>query len=641
MGALHPVALSEQHELCLIRMKLIVAVLVLGCTLSHGAVLPPQAKLVKAVQSLIANRQAVADTFDLSRVRRSANGKAVNLHIPGVDVELEYLDEAHKYKGGKLTVNIDLEKYFRYPPEDIKSMKLVFKLDGGERLDGFFTLTVDYELHHYALEKGKFTFQTSKAGNSFKLLFSNLGNDDNYRMLPDFNLQLESDFSTSFSAALVDDAADKYDFKVFRRHGEQLVISASGLGHTYKAEAGIDHQALAVYLKLEQDGAQMLACRTGLTLDRPRKTEVKSELSAKGLGKFDMRVTFTGNPSTMEVEARYNNKVIAAAKGKVVREYDRNKHKQYKTELRYKGMGFVKEGKVQIKATEYFTEPKKDIVLHYKPEAGLDLKIEGAITQDHGPVKTQDHKMDLKLKVSRNEEVYVGFDLLADNIEKANERGAFVETKLHVSDKSLLRCQLQCFNDRSLKASYSYFTDNPAKILFSIETTTDGKPEFLIELNSANNPYHVKLSAPGILYRRIRQDFIKLEVDFIPNQHFIVKSDPVLLPPFSITKKGNVYDVTIEGRVAAAGPITYGNNKFDADLVLYNGMPLKISLGWSGKPIMGKIKAKVQVGSLVDLQKLNLDYCFHYFVFKVDVQGTVMGKALAVVINDGKVKIDL
>merc|ERR1711962_785994 len=300
-----PVALSEQHELWLIKMKLVIAVLVLGFTLSNGAVLPTHGKLVKAVQSLIADTKALADT--LSRVKRSADGKTVDLHIPGVDVELEYLDEVHKYKGGKLTVNLDLKKYFRYPPENIKSVKLVVKLDGGERLDGFFTLTVDYELHHLALEKGTFTFKTSRNGAGFKLLCSNSGNDENYRLLSDIALELESDFSTSLSANLVDDGGYKYDFKVFRRPLEQLVISASSsLGHSYK-------------VKLEQDGNQMLATRASFELDTRRKAEIKSELSAKGLGKFDVRVTFTGPDSpTLEVESRYNDKVIVAAKGKVI-----------------------------------------------------------------------------------------------------------------------------------------------------------------------------------------------------------------------------------------------------------------------------------------------------------------------------------
>jgi len=632
MGALDPVALSEQHELWLIKMKLVIAVLVLGFTLSNGAVLPTHGKLVKAVQSLIADPQALADT--LSRVKRSANGKTVDLHIPGVDVELEYLDEVHKYKGGKLTVNLDLKKYFRYPPENIKSVKLVVKLDGGERLDGFFTLTVDYELHHFALEKGTFTFKTSRNGAGFKLLCSNSGNDDNYRLLSDFALELESDFSTSLSANLVDDGGYKYDFKVFRRPLEQLVISASSsLGHSYKVQADIDHQAKAVSVKLEQDGNQMLASRASFEFDTRRKAEIKSELSAKGLGKFDMRVTFTGPDSpTLEVESRYNDKVIVAAKGKVIIDKVPNKHLQYKTQLRYAGMGAVKEGKIQIKATRHLDEPTADIVFHYIPETGLDLKIEGVHEQN----ARSELKNVFKLKITRNEEVYVDFNLLTDLIDKRpSEQGLLVQTNLHVSDKSLLQCLLQCFNDRSLKASYTVGKKAP-KMTFSLETNKDGKQDFFFEIDTVNNPYHITLFVPSL--HRVPQ---KLVVDYSPNQHLIVKIEPAHFDSFfAITKKGNVYEVSVQGKKVAKGPITFGNNKFEADLVLFNNEPLKISLGWSGAPIMGKIKAKVQYGSLVDLQKVNIDYCFHYFVFKVDVQGTVMGKTLAVIVDDGKVNID-
>jgi len=614
-------------------MKLTIAVLVvLGCALSHGAVLPTHGKLINAVQTFMANPQAIPDTLDLSRVRRSANGKTVNLHIPGVDVELEYLDEVHKHKGGKLTVNMDLEKYFLYPPYNIKSMKLVVKLDGGERKDGLFTLTVDYELHHYALEKGKFLFTTSRSGNGFKLLCSNMGNDDNYRLLSDFNLQLESDFSTLLGASLVDDGGYKYDFKAFRRGGEQLVISASGFGHTYKVQADLDLPSQAVSVKLEKDGDEMLACSTSFMLNPPQKTEVKSELRAKGLGKFDARVTFTGPDSpTLEVEARYNDKVIVAAKGKVIIENDRNKHLQYKTQLRYKGMGHVKEGKIQIKWTKHYTEQKFDIVFHYIPETGLDLKIEHVQTYD------QD-KTVFQLKISRNEEVYVDVNVLADLILKVHEKVFFIESKLHLSDKSMLKCLYQCFNDKSLKASYTFA--GPTKHKISIEPNTDGKQDFFFEIDAANNPYHIKLSAPGFLSRQLGQDSVKVEVDYTPNQHLIVKSDPAFFEPFAITKKGDVYAVSIGGTKLASGPITFGNNKLEVDLLLVNNEPLKISLGWSGRPIMGKIKAKVRYGSLVDLQKVNLDYCFHYFVFKVDVQGTVMGKALAVIVDDGKVNID-
>jgi len=618
-------------------MKLVIAVLVLGFTLSHGAVLPAtHGKLVKAVQSLIADPQALADTLQ-SRVKRSYDGKTVDLHIPGVDVELEYLDQVHKHKGGRLTVNLDLKKYFRYPPENIKSVKLVVKyVDVGERKDGIFTLTVDYELHHYAPEKGTFTFKTSKGDNGFyKLLCSISGNDDNYRMLSDFALELESDFSTSASAHLVDDGGYKYNYKMFRRAREQLVISASSsLSGSYKVQADIDHQAKAVSVKVEHDGNQMLACRTSFEFDVRRKAEIKSELSAKGLGKFDMRVTFTGPDSpTLEVESRYNDKVIVAAKGKVIIEKVPNKHKQWKTQLRYAGMGAVKEGKIQIKVTRHLAgKPIGDIVFHYIPETGLDLKIEGVHEQN----ARSELKNTFKLKITRNEEVYVDFNLLTDLIDKRpSEQGLLVQTNLHVSDKSLLKCVLQCFNDRSLKASYTVGKQAP-KMTFSLATNKDGKQDFLFEIDTVNNPYHITLFIPSL--HRVPQ---KLVVDYSPDQHLIVKIEPAHFDSFfAITKKGNVYEVSLEGKKVAKGPITFGNNKFEADLVLFNNEPLKISLGWSGAPIMGKIRARVQYGSLVDLQKVNLDYCFHYFVFKVDVQGTVMGKTLAVVVDDGKVNID-
>merc|ERR1712200_327085 len=249
-------------------------------------------------------------------------------------------------------------------------------------------------------------------------------------------------------------------------------------------------------------------------------------------------------------------------------------------------------------------EPKNDIVFHYIPETGLDLKIEGV----HEQTARAELKNVFKLKITRNEEVHVDFNLLTDMINKPSEEGLLVQTNLHVSDKSLLQCLLQCFNDRSLKASYTT-GNNLLKKAFSLETNKDGKQDFFFEIDSVNNPYHITLFVPSL--HRVPQ---KLVVDYSPNQHLIVKIEPAHFDSFfAITKKGNVYEVSLQGKKVAKGPITFGNNK---------------------------IEAKVQYGSLVDLQKVNIDYCFHYFVFKVDVQGTVMGKTLAVIVDDGKVNID-
>jgi len=630
-------------------MRLIIILLVLGVAFSHGAVVSQQGKLIDMVHSLGVDPRAFVSALGNSRIRRSTTGKAVDISIKGVDIELEYLDETRKSKGGKLVITIsDFKKYSVYNPYNLKSLKFVIQLDVDHHIGDGFTFTVDYELHHYALETGKFTLK-AESGPLKKIQCSNIVNGDNYRILPTFNVQLNSDYHSKFFANLTDGNDNKYEIKISQVPGSQLVISASGLGHTYGVQVDVDRLSNLVSAKLEQDGEVLVAGNMRYTLDFPKMIEVKAELLAKDVGKFDAKLSILSTDSpTIVIEARYNEKVIVAAKGKFILRAD-----QFKAQLRYNVMGKGNgEGKIQLGATAADTDDgrKTDFMFHYLPNSRLDLKVNGEHITSKG--KCSEFDESTTLVVTMNEEVYLKYERKVGQTlscpEPPSKFHFIAESNFHVSKKSMFHCALGCFTDRTLKSEISGDSHDFLKFSYMLESIRDGNQDLLIEVKTVDNPYLFKMVAPKILAKLIGQDSFQLEVDFVPNEHLIIKPTPPFFEPFVIKKTGKTYvayEVAVGDKVLAKGPISFHNDKIEADLILFNKEVLKFSL-WqdSSMWIRNFIDGRIKYGTMVDIRKLNIDWDFSDWAWDDDytlqiiIEGSVLGRAIDIALEAPEIR---
>jgi len=555
--------------------KLTLLCLAVGVALSSGAVIQREDDyLFNMVQAFISEPEAFAPSLGMSRVKRSADGRAFNFNAEGVAVNLEYKDPSNRLKGGKLKVVIDNLKE-KVPMARSGKVVLNLEFDGGaSTTDGLFTIKGDYELNHAIVEKGTLNIVRARSGAEFKTTAS-LKSDAKgkpQQIIPGFVLDMKSNHLTYLKGEYKCDDGHVYAINVDRKPLEQLIAVVTGPGVNYRLQGDLSLAAKTLDVVLQKNGQELAKLKAGVVIT---KDETKFTATVTAAGK-EVEVTFdmTNDLKSMNMNAKLNGADIFALKGKREEKMNPKTNKMTKQgKISYKGLGVGEATLIYAISEGYYK-------FGYKPKFGKDLKIilsreqkTPSVSEWHG-------------KATRDNEVYLQYDNTIDRKPVGPDYVIDAESTFHVSSESVFHaifCRYGCFNDRTMKAQIRFNQDAPRKMSVDVTLTKDSVKVLEIDLQTMNNPYKFKVFAPRILPKILPtgRESVEFDADHKPNQYLKITSNTDLMSSFSVERTGganNERKIMLNGKELSRG--SAGNRQFSNSINLPNGEKVTVNVNW-------------------------------------------------------------
>merc|ERR1712123_481934 len=192
----------RSHPLSRMGVKTLVSVLAIASYCQGAAIFSENDEWFNALQSFIADPEALVSSLGATRVKRDADyDKEFTMAALGVGFGVKYTDASNPLKGGKAYARFPLKKFV--PKAHSETVDLKMSFDGGDAVDGLFTMSVDYILKHSdgdGDEKGTFTVTRKKVGGMWKTEVTTASADAfTSRLIPLFSISAESDRTTKLS----------------------------------------------------------------------------------------------------------------------------------------------------------------------------------------------------------------------------------------------------------------------------------------------------------------------------------------------------------------------------------------------------------------------------------------------------------
>jgi len=528
------------------------------------------------IQSFIAEPEAFASSLGMTRVKRSAHGKAFHFNAMGVEVCLDYKDPSNKLKGGKLDVTIDnLHRHIPYAKIEKTKLSIIF--DGGAKTtDGLFELTVDYELNHRNKEVGQLLLVRFKAGGKYHTIITAAPKrkSGDFKIIEGFKLEISSDHEKHLTGTFhyndgtgIFDHEPAYEITVDRIPMKQIVATIKVEDRVYKIQGDLDlaaHTLDANVLQNNVEVAKLKADHDSSAADY----SLHANLKIVGTGSVRAQLNGTKDFTNTDFEVRFNDKVVVATKTRA-----KLTSTMMKAELRYVGMGKIGEGKLK------FAVNKEGFMFNYEPKTGLDLKISMKRV-------VKGNVVEWKGLVTRNDNEYLRYDNKITRRTKPDAYTVDAESKFYVSEKSKLYplfCTYGCFNDRTMNAKIVVEKVEPYKIYVHVDLKKDNVNVLSLEMNSRQNPYFIKIVAPRILPKlsSTGRESVELTVDHRWGQYIKVNSN-FLFKTFSVEKtgKGDERKITLDGKELIRGAASMGKNEISNSVTLPDGKSLTTTIKW-------------------------------------------------------------
>merc|ERR1711962_167559 len=548
--------------------KISLVCLVIGISLSSGAVIPQENQLFDMIQSFIAEPEAFASSLGMTRVKRNAHGKAFHFNAMGVEVCLDYKDPSNKLKGGKLDVTIDnLHRHIPYAKIEKTKLSIIF--DGGAKTtDGLFELTVDYELNHRNKEVGQLKFVRSQAGGKYHTIVTAVPKSGDFKIIEGFKLDITSDHQKHLTATFDYNNGPAYEITVDRIPMKQIVATIKIEDRVYKIQGDLDLAAHTLDANVLQNNVEIAK----LKVDHDSSAadySFHANLKIQGTGSVRAQLNGTKDFTNTDFEVRFNDKVVVATKTRA-----KVTSTMMKAELRYVGMGKIGEGKLK------FAVNKEGFMFNYEPKTGLDLKISMKRVVSGGVVTWEG-------LVTRNNEEYLKYDNKIIRKATADAYTVDASSKFHISEKSKLYpwfCTYGCFNDRTMNAKIVVDKARPHKFSVDVHLFKDSVNVLTLEMNTRNSPYVFKILAPRILPKILptKRESIEFSADHKPGQYLKVTSNTNAISSFSVEKTGNGEErkTTLNGKELVRGSASRGNNEISNTIKLPDGKHLTTTIKW-------------------------------------------------------------
>merc|ERR1719471_314892 len=193
------------------------------------------------------------------RVKRDvAYDKEFTVAALGLGFGLKYTDSSNPMKGGKAYAKFPLKQFV--PAAHSSMVDLQMSFDGGDAIDGLFTMTVDYALTHsdgHGDETGSFKFVRKMEGGKWKTEISTTSDASfaGRRRIPLFSIISESDRATMLSS-VYQGTYGSASLKVDRVPGQKLAAEFDVNGMKYSFTVTLDKPNMAAEVVINAAGKQ-------------------------------------------------------------------------------------------------------------------------------------------------------------------------------------------------------------------------------------------------------------------------------------------------------------------------------------------------------------------------------------------------
>jgi len=548
--------------------------------------------LFDMAQSFLAQPEEYASALGMTRVKRSAFDKDFKIDALGLQVQIKYKDPNNQLKGGNAVISIDNLKRFI---KRAKSSKVVLNInfDGGATpKDGLFKLSVDYELHHGITEKGTFNMERKKAGGQWMMDMSITGSNNGQNIFQPFSLSTKSDRKTKMEGTFT--CSDgTYTINVDRTPGKKIHAVIEGRGKKYIINGVLDKAAKTIVVDIDANGLKY-KINVDFDMDGP-KYEVKAAFNLGASGKYNIEFDAKKDRSEMNGKITFNDRNFANFKVK-----GKSDANGFKYEARYSAVG-AGDGKIRLRVK---TGDTKELMFQYLPNNGLDLKLE-ASRELHS-----DRSRHIRAKVTRGGETYLEYknDIIPTTTPNSYELK--VDSTFDMSEKSKMYsmfCKYGCFKNRKMSAKLYVETAQPHKMSLDIGLTKDGETVLTVEINSRNNPYVFKVSAPRLLPKILPtgRGSIEFSADHKPGKSLIVTSNTNMIKEFKVEKMaGNTRKISLNGKELVQAGYSSTSNSISQTTTLPDGKSLTTTVTWESENLH---KNKVNIKLDGTERKLNAD----------------------------------
>ena len=477
-------------------------------------------ELFDAAQAFLMNPEPLVTALGAQRVKRDAGyDKEFTLSALGVGFGLDYTDKSNPMKGGKAYVKFPLKKFVPQAKSEMVDLRINF--DGGDAVDGLFTMSVDYTLTHGGAEEtGTFTVTRKQTGGLWKteISTSSAGNHPN-RLIPIFSINAESDRRTKMHSSYKG-TYGQLTFNIDRVPGEKLAAEVDFNGMKYSAVFSVNKAAMSADVVVNANGKEFK-----LTGKVSKTDSWKLEINGDIKGPVAVTMLIKKDFSEAKIEISHNNAkyLQMRLKGK------RNSDGSFKAKAKFNVMG----GKIAtgefdasyadntfnivLKPTNF---DEVDLTVYFKPSFngqryagasfGYQAKKAGALMLKYDGVhkRTDDHK---KYEASLKTELQVD--------EKSVMYPAFCKIGKAVGSG--------CFKTRTMELTGFVDKQNKNKLMnkfaFGLKNTKDGETRLEASIDTVKSPYELKVVSPRLM-KHLGSNEFTITADHQPGKQLTVKS---------------------------------------------------------------------------------------------------------------------
>jgi hypothetical protein len=500
--------------------KTLVSVLAIASYCQGAAILSENDEWFDAAQSFLMDPEPLVTALGAQRVKRDADyDKEFTLAALGVGFGMKYTDDSNPLKGGKAYARFPLKKFIPKAHSEMVDFRINF--DGGDAVDGLFTMTVDYTLTHSDgdEEKGTFTVSRKKVGGLWKTEISTSGASSPHRLIPLFSITAESDRKTKMHSTYTG-TYGTLTFNIDRIPGEELAAEVVFNGNIYSAVVSINKPAMSAEVVINAGGQEYK-----LTGKMSKTDSWKLSITGDVKGPVDVTVLIKKDYSEAKIEVSHNNAkyLQMRLKGK------RNSDGSFKTKAKFSLLG-GKVGTGEIDAS--YSDNTFNIVLKPNNYDEIDLTVYMKPTFA-GPKYSG---ASFGYEAKKGGALMLKYDGVHKRTNDAKKYEASLKTELQLSEKSIMYptfCKIGntvgsgCFKSRQMELTAFVDKINKNKLInkfaFGLKNIKDGETRLEATINTVQHPYQLKIVSPRLV-KRIGTNQFTLTADHQPGKSLTITS---------------------------------------------------------------------------------------------------------------------
>eukprot|EP00090_Calanus_glacialis_P017890 TRINITY_DN2775_c0_g1_i2.p1 TRINITY_DN2775_c0_g1~~TRINITY_DN2775_c0_g1_i2.p1 ORF type:complete len:864 (-),score=245.27 TRINITY_DN2775_c0_g1_i2:151-2718(-) len=502
--------------------KTLVSVLAVASYCQGAAIFSDTDEWFDAAQNFLMDPEPLVTALGAQRVKRdAAYDQEFTLAALGVGFGMKYTDAANPMKGGKAYARFPLKKFA--PKAHSETVDLRMSFDGGDAVDGLFTMSVDYTLTHSdgdGEEKGTFTVSRKKTAGLWKTEIStSSGGAFPHRLIPLFSISAESDRKTKISG-IYKGTYGSLTLNIDRVPGEKLAAEIDFNGKKYSFAITLNKAAMSADIVINAAGQEYK-----LTAKVSNESSWKISVTGDVMGPVDASVLVKKDYTEAKIEVSHKNAKLLQMRLKGNRKSDGS----FKSKAKFSLLG----GKVatgEIDAS--YADNKFNIVL--KPNNMDDIDLTVYMKPSYNGNMYSGAAFGYEAK--KGGEPMLKYDGVHKRTNDASKYDASLKTELQLSEKSLLYptfCKIGnavgsgCFKSRKMELTAFVDKVNKNKLMnkfsFGLKNIKDGETRLEATISTLQNPYQLKIVSP-LLQDKIGSKEFTITADHQPGKQLTVTS---------------------------------------------------------------------------------------------------------------------